>query len=560
MDCSSLRHCCESIYSHPIDSNTIQIRLQTKKDDDIKYVDLLFNNKYLFHMGVESLRINKSFCDEYFDYYVINKRLDDTRFAYIFKITLTNDDVFYFSEAGVEKQYDVKKGFYSFFQVPYINKNDVIYKNKKWINRVFYQIFVDRFNNASLDGQWQKNSNETNLAGGNLKGIISELPYIKNLGVDAIYLTPIFESNTNHKYDTLDYYSISKDFGDDDDFKKLIDEIHSNDMVIVLDGVFNHISDKHPFFIDVIKNGKASKYFDWFFIKDDQVDTESVNYATFAMCKDMPRLNLNNKEVQQYIIQVATYYVKKYHIDGFRLDVSDEIPHQFWIEFKKALKEIDENIFLIGENWHNAHAYLNSGYEFDSIMNYSITKSLIDFIALENIDVETFKNRIISNLMRYKHNVNYHLLNLVSSHDILRFYSECNDIDKLILAYAFTFMYIGIPCIYYGDEIGLQSVNNNPYFRTCFDWNKDNWDKKILEYIKDLARIHKKYFVNEEDCLVCNQDNLLIVKRGKLTLYINMNKDDIQITNNNNILLANNFIDGALKYKGFIIKEKRYEK
>ena len=570
MEASSIIHLSDSIYSFPLDENTIEIRLLTKKDDDIKKVELIYNDKYFFHEKVFSQVIQKTYTDNLYDYYVLRFALKDTRFAYVFRITSYNDEVFYFSESGVTKTYDISKGFYDFFQVSFINSSDIIYPRKKFKDRIFYQIFVDRFfaskdyKNPRVNMKWGERVTPKSIAGGSLKGIEEKIPYLKDLGVNALYLTPIFKSESNHKYDIVDYYEISEDFGSKEDLKSLVTSLHKNDILLVLDMVFNHISSDSFFFQDVIKNGKKSKYFDWFIIHGDKVDLKKKNYETFAGCLTMPKLNMNNEETATYFINLCLYYIKEFHVDGFRLDVSDEVAHSFWIRLKEEINKIDKDFILIGENWHNSQSFLNSGKELDSIMNYALTKEMINYFAKEKTSTLEFKNNIYSLLARYKTNVNFNLLNLLSSHDVYRFINECDfKKERYILAYAFLLFYLGIPCIYYGDEFALEG-GYDPDSRRCFIWDENDArnDKTVNHYLKELIKIHKSVEFKNSSFSLKIKDEMLIIERKSLnsilTLYINKSGHDIEINNEGETLLSYNFDDKNMKNYSFLVNKKEY--
>lgn len=564
MDKSAIEHISESVFSHPISNNEVEIRLKTRLGDDIEKIELIYNDKFKFHNKTKSLKIIKSISDEYFTYFVVRlKLLKDKRLAYIFKITLLNGKVYYFSESGVTEEYEIENGHYDFFQVPFINDSDVIKIHKKFQNRVVYQIFIDRFyksednKNPRINIKWGDDVTSTTLAGGNLKGITEKLDYLVDLGIDALYLTPICEGRTNHKYDTVDYFRVAEDFGTSIDLQKLINECHKRGIIVILDGVFNHISIENDIFKDVIKNGYKSKYYKWFFIHGKHVNLITKNYETFAYTRIMPRLNLNNVEVQDYIISVAKHYIKNFGIDGYRLDVSDEIPHSFWARFNIELRQLNKDVIILGENWHNAQSFLNSGFEFHSIMNYSITKNLLNFVAWEKYSPTKFKNSIISDLMRYKTNVNYNLMNLISSHDVARFLTLCNeDEDKLLVAYAFIFIHLGIPCIYYGDEIGMNG-GGDPKCRKCFEWDSSKWNTKILKIIKQLIFYHKELKFNERDYEIEVLNDLIYIKRSNstdsITLIINMTTSEKEIIQDGEILVSNNYQQNKLYYKGFLL-------
>ena len=280
-------------------------------------------------------RMVKELSGEIYDYYSVTLSLEDTRLAYVFYID-DGSEWYYFSEDGATKSYDFTKGYYNFFQYPYINSAD-IHEKEQWLSQAcFYQIFIDRFcigdeekDTDYINLKWGDIPDPKSFAGGDIKGIIKKLDYIKNLGCDALYLTPIFKSPSNHKYDIVDYFEVDEQFGSKADLKKLVEELHGRGMRILLDAVFNHVSELNDKFQDCLKKGRESEYFDWFVVKGDQPVRDPLNYEVFAGCKYMPKWNTSNPKVQDYLISIATYYIKEFDIDGWRLDVSDEISHDF---------------------------------------------------------------------------------------------------------------------------------------------------------------------------------------------------------------------------------------
>lgn len=588
MEISALNHECESNYSYPIKEKIVKIILKTKKDDDIKNIYLLYNSKYLFKKERYLVEIKNKISTKYNDYYYIYLKVEDVRIGYIFKIIDNDNNFYYYSENNIliNEEYDFDKSDFDYFQLPYINKIDIVKVNKKFNNRIFYQIFVDRFFdgekeegkviNDKINIIWGDNDKilRDTFAGGNLKGIIKKLDYLKDeLGISAIYLTPIFESYSNHKYETYDYYKIAKDFGDETTFKELITEAHKRDILIILDGVFNHVAYYSPIFKDVIEKGKKSKYYSWFIIhnNDDQIDLENVNYETFGFAKYMPKLNLSNKEVEEYVINICKYYLKNYKVDGYRMDVADEIAHTFFKKLRFELKKEDENVFLINENWHNAHLSLDDGSEFDSVMNYPFTSALIDLLGYKRIDEVEFIYRINELLVRYKDASLHNALNLVSSHDKARFINDCKMNENLaLIGYSLLFLYIGIPMIYYGDEIGLDG-NNDPDCRKMFIWDKNKRNKNRFIFIKSLIDIHKTLDLNNEDYSF-KIDYLKEYKLLKLCIYnkfndkeiiinelINLSNEDKNISSllneNNSLLLSSNYEikEKIIKKEGLVI-------
>lgn len=192
-------------------------------------------------------------------------------------------------------------------------------------------------------------------------------------------------------------------------------------MRIVLDAVFNHCSDELMQFQDVKEKGRASEYYDWFVIHGDKPDAEAKNYEMFASCEYMPKFNTSNPEVQEYLCNIGVYYISKYNIDGWRLDVSDEVSHDFWRKFRKAVKAVREDCIIIGENWHDASNYLK-GDQYDSIMNYAFTKACLDYFATGRLKAAGMADKLNDLLARNTDTVNGMLLNLLDSHDTHRFF------------------------------------------------------------------------------------------------------------------------------------------
>lgn len=587
MEFSAIYHNVESNYSYPISKNTLKIILKVKRDDHIKHIYVLYESKYLIMSKQKEVEMKDKISTRYNDYYYIYLKVEDVRIGYVFKIIDTNNKVYYYSENKLisEDNYDFKKCHYDYFQYPYINEIDILKINKKFSKRVFYQIFVDRFYdglkneniviNDKINVKWGENDkiDRFTFAGGNLKGITKKLDYLKDLGINALYLTPIFESYSNHKYETYDYKKIAKDFGDETSLKELISEAHKRDILLVLDGVFNHIAFYSPIFLDVVKEGKKSKYYKWFIIHDEngKVDLDNVNFESFGFGKFMPKLNLNNKETQDYVIDICKHYLNEFNIDGYRMDVADEIPHNFFKRLRSELKLIKDDIFLISENWHDGHASLDDNSEFDSIMNYPFVASIIDFLGYNEIDEEEFVNRINLLLIRYKDQTLHSVLNLLDSHDKARFINEVNfNEDKALIGYSLLFIYSGIPMIYYGSEVGLDGYND-PDCRKMFIWDENKWNKKRLLFIKSLIEIHKALDLNNEDysfkieylkdkhILKCsinnkfNTDNIILEEYINTSLKEGININELFDNNKKTVLLSNNYKDNRLNMNGFII-------
>ncbi|CBK73954.1 Glycosidases [Butyrivibrio fibrisolvens 16/4] len=498
MNKHALLHIPESRFCFPLSKEEVVIRLRTAREDaeaGLK-VKIIYGVKYDYQQERFTAEVPLKYEDELYAFYEVKLHISDVRLVYIFELE-EKGKKYYFSEDGLTKDYNYEECFYNFFQLPYINENDVMPMVDWMPGTVFYQIFVDRFcigdenkDMSYIDMKWGDKPTPKNHAGGDLKGIIKRLDYLKDLGISGIYLTPIFESESNHKYNIVDYKKIDPQFGTTEDLVKLVDEAHKRGIKIVLDAVFNHCSDKMAEFKDVVKKGKDSEFYDWFIVDGDKLDMKKRNYECFAHCEYMPKLNTANAGVQKFLLDIATYWIDVADIDGWRLDVADEVSHDFWRMFRKAVKAKKSDAVIIGENWHDAYPSL-MGEQQDSIMNYAYTKVCLDYFAKERCDEKKTVWHLNSILMRNMEQVNYMMLNLLDSHDTLRFFTEIGkDKKKLETAIALTMFFPGAPCMYYGTEIAMEGAYD-PDCRRCFDWDKSNWDMALMDQIKELLALKK---------------------------------------------------------------------
>ncbi len=367
-----------------------------------------------------------------------------------------------------------------------------------WVkDAIFYQIFPERFANGDTTNdppnveRWGGVPKVNNYFGGDLKGVIDHLDYLQNLGINAIYFTPIFESPPNHKYHTADYMKIDHNFGDDETFKRLLRECHQRGVRIVIDGVFNHTGVKFFAFEDIKKNEQKSRYLKWFNVHSFPVGPpEKPNYEAWWGLGDLPKLMTGNPEVRQYLFD-ATKKWTQMGLDGWRLDVPNEIPHEFWIEWRKLVKSINPDAYIVGEIWDDATAWLQ-GDQFDAVMNYRFRGACVGFIALENQRASQFDSILDVQRSQYPEDVNYALQNLLGSHDTERYLtlSNCDD-DKLKLSVLMQMTYPGAPMVYYGDEIGMEG-GRDPDCRKTMIWDPTKWNAGLLEWYRKLIRIRNE--------------------------------------------------------------------
>lgn len=563
MNKPAILHISESFMAYAIRLDELNIRLRADKNDKVD-VSLLYTYKCDDPHHWQEVKMEKTFEDRYFSYYEIDFELKDKRFAYVFKIQDGNE-TYYLSENGLEETYDFDQFYFTSFHMPYIHEAD-LFEPVEWMKEaVFYQIFPERFrrgdfskDDSYINQAWEDLPKPNSFAGGDLKGIIEKLDHIKDLGVNALYLTPIFISPTNHKYDTIDYYEIDPQFGNKNDFKKLVEKAHGLGIRIVLDAVFNHMCHENPIFKDVIEKGKESRYYDWFYINGDKADVEKINYETFAHVYNMPKLKTSNREVQDYLIKIAKYWIEEFDIDGWRLDVSDEVSHDLWKRFRKEIKACKADAVIIGENWHNAESFLR-GDEFDSIMNYAFTNACLAYFKGEKSAQETsdYLNMVI---MRNRDQANRMMLNFLDTHDTPRFITEIGGSkDKLLAALALSVAYMGANSLYYGTEIGLEG-KGDPDCRRAFPWEKLEENKDLLGKIKEILEIKKHQTIKDGDIKIYSHKDLLIVERfdeeKTLLLAINLGSQIDFALADEKILLSNNYSNQRLGEDSFVVWEK----
>jgi glycosidase len=393
-----------------------------------------------------------------------------------------------------------------------------------WVkNAVFYQIFPDRFAfdippKQSIN-QWQSSKLEDwetmpthqGYKGGNFWGIINKLDYLQDLGITAIYFTPIFQSTCNHRYHTHDYYQVDPLLGGNIAFKEFLKQAHQRDIKVVLDGVFNHVGRGFFYFNDILENGPHSPWLDWFKIEGWPLSaydgSKPANYVSWLNNRALPKFNHDHPQVREYIMQVGEYWLNQ-GIDGWRLDVPDQItPLDFWQEFRTRIKAINPSAYIVGEIWEPAQKWLD-GTQFDGVMNYLFTEATLAFCGGDRIikkyvekppyypypplNAKEYQQKIEQLLNLYDGEITLTQLNLLASHDTARLLTIAGkDKATVKLATLLLLTFPGAPSIYYGDEVGLAG-GLDPDCRRVFPQEKD-WDLDLLEYHKKLIKLRHQY-------------------------------------------------------------------
>jgi cyclomaltodextrinase len=365
-----------------------------------------------------------------------------------------------------------------------------------WVKDViFYQIFPERFANGDVKNDppnaepWGAKPKGNNYFGGDLQGIMDHIGYLKRLGVSAIYLNPIFAANSNHKYNTTDYSVIDPAFGTNELFDQFVLLCRRNDIRIVIDGVFNHVGTSHFAFKDVKEKGKDSPYASWFNIYSYPVGPENApNYECWWGYGSLPKLMVQNPEVKKYIFDVTKHWTDR--VDGWRLDVPNEIPHDFWKEFRTITRSRNPGCYIVGEIWDDATAWLQ-GDEFDAVMNYRFREACIKYFVEDKIVTSEF-NKQLETLRNAHHRFqNMAMMNLLDSHDTERYLTLCQgEFWRMKLSVILQMTYVGAPMVYYGDEIGMDG-GKDPDCRKTMVWDEKKWDMEMFTLYQKLIAIRK---------------------------------------------------------------------
>lgn len=390
-----------------------------------------------------------------------------------------------------------------------------------WVKHaVFYQIFPDRYARGSDVAQhrwtadwepWNAPPTYQGYKGGDLWGVIEKLPYLKELGISALYFTPIFQSACNHRYHTHDYYQVDPILGGNVAFRSLLDAAHDYQFKVVLDGVFNHASRGFYFFNDILENGPHSPWVDWFRIDQWPLSAYDgklpANYQSWIGNRALPTFNHDNPQVREYIMQVAEYWIN-FGIDGWRLDVPYEVKTPgFWQEFRDRVKTLNPDAYIVGEVWEDARQWLD-GTQFDGVMNYLFSGPTIAFTGGNRIQqkyVDTpaytaapalsaadYGHKMRELLILYPWDIQLTQFNLLASHDTARLLTIAGgDLPTVELATLLLFTFPGTPCVYYGDEVGLPG-GLDPDSRRVFP-EPEAWNRELLDLHRQLITLRHHY-------------------------------------------------------------------
>ncbi len=564
MNKAAIFHRPLSEYAFAISENEYAFRLRTAKDD-LKYVKFGFADRATMtpKFTFDIREMERIFSNKYYDWYEITLKSDFERIAYYFELNDGTETVYYYGDCFSDEWDAERPDYFQFAFNLRVDRMEV----PEWVKgAVVYNIFPDSFADGArhISGEpsettYKGISCRSNL-GGTIKGITENLDYIKGLGFNVVYLNPFFVAGCYHKYDLIDYFHVDPCRGTDEDFKEMVDKAHSMGMRVLIDGVFNHTSSDHEFFKDVLEKGKASQYFDCYYeLGSDNPKFpghhEMPQYTCFAYVAHMPKTNTANPFLKDYFCKAGKYWIEKFDVDGWRLDVANEVDDAFLRAFRDAVKSVKKEAIVLGEIWENASHYVN-GHMMEGAMNYDFRRYLMQYIAKESIDTEEFAARIENMLLRYPRQAVYSQLNLLDSHDVSRFYSVCDEnLDKMEQAVLLLLTFPGMPSIFYGDEQGLTGITEPEYRRPM-----------IFEDKHPLFEIYKKLLALRNDNKAFGHGNFrtVVAKDGLYGFERNFGNESIRVFINGtdaakipdfkgDVILSKNLSGDELKSFGYAV-------
>lgn len=520
----------ERAHCNPLPDGRVLFRLHTQPG--FAAATLVYNDG-----AVRSAALTRYAADARYHYWEVSitPKQPLVRYSFAFKRDDEAQTTCYLGRNGVthlvETQFTLDLGRAQPFETP------------AWMHgAVVYQIFPDRFARGASGGApaddtlpWGEPPHARRFQGGDLPGICDRLDYLQELGVEVLYLNPIFTASSNHRYDVSDFYHVDPRLGGNEALRRLVGQAHERGMRVILDASFNHCSPGFFAFRDLLENGASSRYRDWFFARElppriyirpqmippamrdephvksfwDHVrDLEAnsgipvvtaegfgppleTSYTCWNGMAQLPKLNQENPETRAYFLDVATYWLRELDIDGWRMDVVSFVPDEFWRAFRRACKAVKPGCYLVAEVWGDSTPWLR-GDMFDATMNYLFRELCRGYFATGALSTEALLEGLHRLLARYPAQAAAVSYSLLSSHDVPRFLHECEgDGRRLRLATLFQMTMPGAPSLYYGDEIGVTG-GGDPDNRRTFPWeDRARWDMDMHRLVRSLIQLRR---------------------------------------------------------------------
>jgi neopullulanase len=428
---------------------------------------------------------------------------------------------------------------------------------------------------------WNEPPTVRGFKGGDLPGVVERLDYLVDLGVNALYLNPVFASPSNHRYHTYDYLRVDPLLGGNEALRGLLDAAHERGMRVILDGVFNHSGRGFWPFHHILEAGRDSPYLDWFHIDrrrledgrrldaysellpPDPIDPSwaaehrtgarsftELGYRAWWDLPALPKLNLANPEARAYILMVAEHWTR-FGVDGWRLDVPEEVDREFWDAFRERVRAVNPDAYLVGEIWHAAPDWTVPRGPFDGLMSYPLAWAIIGFAAGRHLDrsiaegqgemaaklfpieAEAFVAEVSGHVASCGPESLTRAFNVLGSHDTPRLLTVCGgDLGSAKLAMLLLMVMPGAPCIYYGDEIGMRG-GPDPGCRAAFDWDSTAWSQELRDHVRRAiaTRIAEPALREPQLEVLAASESACLLRRGNASggVWVAVNAGDSAI-------------------------------
>lgn len=564
---------------YALDQDTAVLNIRTGKD--ITAVNLICEDPFAFGISGDfqwqgrtvPMTVGRELKQCYI--WTVEVRPEYKRLQYYFEIFCGDEKLLLFEDDFyTEASIDAPGRWKQYFKFPWLNPTDVI-TPPAWVeDTIWYQIMPDRFCRGDMAPKRMKlkdwNDRETvtgqDFYGGDLRGIIRKLPYLRDLGITGIYLLPLFLSDSNHKYNTFDYEIIDPDFGTEEDMKELVATAHSMGIRVMVDAVFNHSGTEFFAWKDVWEKGENSRYFNWFCINQVPFERKRASlkdgrFYGFAFIDTMPKLNTGNPEVADYCAARCEYWVKNWGVDGIRFDVGNEVSHTFLKTLNGRLKKVKKDLFLLGEIWHDSVQWLQ-GDEYDAVMNYPFYASLHNFWVDGDATSRDFMYAINRCYSLYPEQLNRCTFNFIDTHDTMRARNRCGSLDVLYQQFAVLMTMPGSACVYYGTEVAMPG-GYDPDCRRTMPWD----DIAAGTFDEEMAQVKALIALRRENTAIRgteirwhhdpDQPRLVCYDRpgkdGTVRVYINGGQQAVAVGDGGKVCYSRKYQNGTIAPGGFLI-------